>query len=890
LVPLAEAPTLGQDAIIARAAAGRIRAALSEGTLLAPLTANITPLPHQLAALRRAVETQRPRLLLADEVGLGKTIEAGLIHRELKLRGLVRRTLIVVPMGLTTQWQQELHTHFGEHFQLLSPADFPALRRQPGDQNLWRRFSQIICPIDSVKPIERRRGWTAEEVRQYNAERVDDLVSAGWDLVIFDESHRLAGADEQVARYQLGRALADAVPIVLLLSATPHSGKTDSFRRLLSLLDPRVFPAQASIERERVAPYIIRTPKRLAVDVGGAPLFQPRQTKLQPVVWGARHTQQKALYDAATDYVRTGYNAVRRERRQAAGFLLVLIQRLVTSSSRAIRETLERRLAALAGGPSLDAELDELDSGLDDLDADSGLRLVLTRARALRGERQEVETLLALARRCEAAGPDARAETLLDLIYQVQRETNNPVQKVLVFTEFTATQAMLEAFLESRGFQVVTLNGAMSRDEREAAQRTFADQAQILISTDAGGEGLNLQFCNVVVNYDLPWNPMRIEQRIGRVDRIGQRQPVLAINLVLADSVEARVQEVLTAKLATILVEFGVDKAGDVLDSAESEQAVEQLYLETLLNPAAIDRQVDAFLGDVRQRAQTVRESRVVYHVPAPVEQSDAQDLARQLVNHPLPAWLERMTLAEVLSAGGRVLPRLGGYTLQWADGPVWTDVTFDRNHADATGARLLTLEEPRLRALLMQRTPWVGGMPVPVLTVSGLPAGISGVWGIWEIAAQQTDTSSGLMGLLSSVLLPLFHHDDGRVLDPTARWIWDALLRPTTAITLGEPLHGTLAEQAYHHQELLMRQRGAPLYEGLVAQLHHRIATERERGIEAYAARRVALERIGLANVRRARLAELAAEEAAWLGSLDRRAQFRPMLDALLLLRVVSS
>jgi hypothetical protein len=180
--------------------------------------------------------------------------------------------------------------------------------------------------------------------------------------------------------------------------------------------------------------------------------------------------------------------------------------------------------------------------------------------------------------------------------------------------------------------------------------------------------------------------------------------------------------------------------------------------------------------------------------------------------------------------------------------------------------------------------------MPVPVLTVSGLPAGISGVWGIWEIAAQQTDTSSGLMGLLSSVLLPLFHHDDGRVLDPTARWIWDALLRPTTAITLGEPLHGTLAEQAYHHQELLMRQRGAPLYEGLVAQLHHRIATERERGIEAYAARRVALERIGLANVRRARLAELAAEEAAWLGSLDRRAQFRPMLDALLLLRVVSS
>jgi len=460
---------------------------------------------------------------------------------------------------------------------------------------------------------------------------------------------------------------------------------------------------------------------------------------------------------------------------------------------------------------------------------------------------------------------------------------------VLIFTEFTATQAMLQVFLESRGFRVVTLNGAMSREEREMAQQAFAGEAQILVSTDAGGEGLNLQFCNVVVNYDLPWNPMRIEQRIGRVDRIGQRQPVLAINLVLADSVEGRVQEVLAARLATILKEFGVDKTGDVLDSAESEQAVERLYIETLLDPAALDRQVDAFLGDVRQRARTVRESQAIYDVPSQADQSEAQDLARQLADHPLPAWLERMTLVAVQAEGGRVQPRLGGYTLSWADGAVWTDVTFDRQHADATGARLLTLEEPRLRALLVRDAPWVAGLPLPVLALSGLPAGVDGVWGLWEIAAQGADAALSLTGLPTSVLLPLFRHDDGRVLDPTARWIWDALLRPATAITLREPLRGPSAEEAYRSHEAVIRQRGGPLYAGLIAQLRDRIATERARGQEAYAARRGALERIGLPNVRKARLAELAAEEIMWRAALEQRAQLQPALRGLILLRVVT-
>src|SRR5262249_31259639 len=158
--------------------------------------------------------------------------------------------------------------------------------------------------------------------------------------------------------------------------------------------------------------------------------------------------------------------------------------------------------------------------------------------------RKEVELLLSAARRCEASGPDVKAEALLDRMQRQQREEHDPTLKVLIFTEFIPTQAMLADFLERRGFTVVCLNGALDLEERRHVQRCFADEAQVLISTDAGGEGLNLQFCHVVVNYDLPWNPMKLEQRIGRVDRIGQQHVVRALNFALEGTVELRVRDV----------------------------------------------------------------------------------------------------------------------------------------------------------------------------------------------------------------------------------------------------------------------------------------------------------------------------------------------------------
>lgn len=334
--------------ILHTAAAAKLLDALEENLLLAPIQSSVVPLPHQLYALNRAMSRDRIRYLLADEVGLGKTIEAGLILRELKLRGMARRILVVAPKGLVRQWQAEMRLHFGENFQFIEPAELSAFRQWRNDEeNLWRLHDQVICSLDSVKPLEGRRGWSIEQLSTYNRERFEDLVSASWDLVIIDEAHRMGGSTEQVARYKLGAALAEAAPYLLLLSATPHQGKTDQFMRLMQLVDRDSFPDESSVNRDRVRPFVIRTEKRVAINAEGQPLFKPRMTRLHAVAWHDRHAEQQRLYEAVTDYVRHGYNQAMAAKQRHIGFLMILMQRLVTSSTAAIRTTLEKRQALL---------------------------------------------------------------------------------------------------------------------------------------------------------------------------------------------------------------------------------------------------------------------------------------------------------------------------------------------------------------------------------------------------------------------------------------------------------------------------------------------------------------------------------------------------------------
>ncbi|MEW6228861.1 MAG: DEAD/DEAH box helicase, partial [Bacillota bacterium] len=625
LKPLESGGTGSPDDIAYVAAAARVADALTQDVLLSPIGRPVILLAHQIRALSRAIANDRVRYLLADEVGLGKTIEARLIMRELKLRGLVRRTLVIAPKGLVTQWVAEMRTHFNEGFQLVLPEDLRALRcvsAGPGSEflvpclddrksstrgrrpaNAWEAFSQVVVPMDSVKPLDKRRGWTAAQVEEHNRERFEDLISAGCDLVIVDEAHRLGGSTDQVARFKLGQGLSEAAPYLLLLSATPHQGKTDAFHRLVFLIDAQAFPDIGSVTRERVQPYVIRTEKRYGIDAEGKPLFKPRCTQLAPVSWEERHRGQRLLYEAVTEYVREGYDQAMREKRSYIGFLMILMQRLVVSSTSAIRTTLEKRLQALAAPqeqltlfpPYSEEEWADLD-GQEQVET-----LLRTRIKALKNERAEVKLLLEAAARCEQTGPDAKAESLLDWIYRLQAEGGDPELKVLVFTEFVSTQEMLQQFLSERGFTVVRLNGSMDIEERRRVQEAFARGARILISTDASGEGLNLQFSHVVINYDIPWNPMRLKQRIGRVDRIGQAHTVRAVNFVFEDSVEHRVREVLEQKLAVIFEEFGIDKTGDVLDSAQAGRMFYELYMEAILNPERVEDSVDSVVTRLRE-------------------------------------------------------------------------------------------------------------------------------------------------------------------------------------------------------------------------------------------------------------------------------------------------
>ena len=891
LKPIPSSLTSSADGIAFVAAAARVADALTQqNVLLAPIETTVIPLPHQLKALGRALATERVRYLLADEVGLGKTIEAGLILRELKLRGLAKRILVIAPKGLSSQWVSEMRFHFGETFQLVLPEDLQALKRFAGatfknadkraadgpTENPWQTFTQIVVPMDSVKPLDKRRGWTAAELAEHNRERFEDLISAGWDLVIVDEAHRLSGSTDQVARYKLGQGLSEAAPYLLLLSATPHQGKTDAFQRMVSLIDPHEFADVASVTREKVQNYVIRTEKKNAIDAEGNPLFKPRRTQLVPVTWDQKHREQELLYTAVTEYVKLGYNQAIREKKSYIGFLMILMQRLVVSSTKAIRTTLEKRLEALLEPQeqlSLFPQYSEDEWA--DLDGQEQIQeLLRTRLSGLKNERAEVKLLLEAATRCDQAGPDAKAEALLDWIYRLQSEENEPELKVLVFTEFVPTQEMLAQFLADRGFSVVRLNGSMDMEERKAVQQGFATNARILISTDAGGEGLNLQFCHVVVNYDIPWNPMRLEQRIGRVDRIGQKKVVRAINFVFNGSVEHRVREVLEKKLAIIFEEFGIDKTGDVLDSGQAGQMFDAIYVDAILNPKKVDSSVTGLVTKVKEQFREAQEAGSLLGSSETLNPKVAQEWR----SHPLPHWIERMTVRYLKTNGGSAFGD-GAWDLTWPDGTAIQNVVFSSREAEKfPGAQHITLEDQRIRDLVTQLPRFVPGQPVPVVHLNGISKDVRGIWSLWEIGLAAAD-------LKRRKIMSLFVSDEGKSLIPTARRIWDQLLVSDVEVQAILPQDESL--KVFSGAQCEAEKHGQALYESLVNDLKSNLLREREKAAYAFAMRRKRIEKIGLPDVRTHRLNVLAQEERDQISKLDGASSALPEMIPLVLLRV---
>ena len=413
-----------------------------------------------------------------------------------------------------------------------------------------------------------------------------------------------------------------------------------------------------------------------------------------------------------------------------------------------------------------------------------------------------------------------------------------------------------------------------------------ANRTAFLFPTDAGGEGLNLQFAHVIMNYDIPWNPMQLEQRIGRVDRIGQPKTVRAINFVFEDSVKFRVREVLEQKLSVIFDGFGIDKTGDVIDSAQAGGLFEDVFASAILNPDGIEASVQHTVARMRDEIQRVRGSSAIYGIS---EEPDVQT-AERLRSHPLPHWVERMTVSYLNSHGGAASRKHSWWDLNWPDGQVHCKAVASAREADRlTDATLLNLENSRVRGLAMNLPQVAAGQPLPCVAVSGLPASTSGFWGLFEIRVR-----AGMHQKMRLLRIPMvrcgyvsvFLSEEGKLFLPTAGHIWDALQTAETQVqaTLGQDesiaAHACLQEVA--------EQAGQELFDALQQAHLAAVTSEEERGIVSFASRRKAIERVGLSEVRQFRLSRCEADESEWRHELQSAGQIVPEVRPLLMLRII--
>ena len=814
----------------------KIKNETSEG-ILSKLSSGIIPLPHQLHVLNRALSNNNVRYILADEVGLGKTIEAGLIIKELKTRGIIKRILIVCPTGLVTQWSLEMQDKFNEKFHVILPEDYDTIRKITGNEDVYGQFDQVISPMDSIKPLERRVGWTEEKIAQYNEERIYSIINSGWDLVVIDEAHRVAGSSGEVARYKLGNLLAAASPYLLLLTATPHNGKTEPFLRLIRLVDEKAFPNINAIVKEQVAPYVIRTEKREAIDNNGNKLFKNRTTRAIELHWDERHSMQCRLYEMVSDYVSQNYNKAMRNRGKNMWFvfLLIMMQRLVTSSTSAVRESMERRVKILeeqafkyqSMSEEEFAEM-ELEENMEDAIAAISLDI--------KEEIAQLNDIIAVAKQAEFQYLDVKVEPLLEIIDDLFAEDRQ--RKVIIFTEFVATQSYLVKLLKDRGYSTSILNGSMSIEERNAVLQEFKTETDILISTDAGGEGLNLQFSNCIINYDLPWNPMKIEQRIGRVDRIGQQRDVIVYNFILADTVENRVKAVLEEKLSVILKEIGIDKYSDVLDSETAELNFTDAYMKSIRNPKNIELNIRPVEEDLKKQVQnTMRIKDLI---------KEEKDLASMIGTN--SAFDFEAALRQMVT-----------YYENYKGNPYLPIENFSINDPVIVGHLNKEIEQD------------LGGQLLNV-SIKDFP-NEKGYFMLWRISL--TPDSQG------QKIIPIFINQDFILRPMAGKKIWEAILDKDRVITVWEGEKIDIKTQ--NKLRTASQEFAYDTFLTLKAELEKRNEETYRKYLYALNLRIEAAQRIGIENIRRHKLMALSREkaeiEANYLAGKKFCPDFKPVL-----------
>ena len=818
----------------------KIKNEMSDG-LLTPISSGIIPLPHQLHALKKALRTNQVRYILADEVGLGKTIEAGMIIEELKARGLIKRVLVVCPTGLVTQWSIGMREKFHEHFQVILPSDYDTIRRLTNSKDVYGTFDYVISPMDSVKPIERHVGWSDEKVNAYNQERIYSIINSGWDLIIIDEAHKIAGSSSEVARYKLGQFLSEASPYLLLLSATPHNGKTEPFLRLIRLLERDAFPNADSVVREQVEPFLIRTEKRDAIDNQGERLFKDRVTHLVSLQWDERHSLQQELYEQVSEYVAKTYNKALRNKKKnmCLIFLLIIMQRMVTSSTAAIQESLKRRLDVLvnqqtkAGNLTLE-ELDEIN--IED-NVEDALEAISVNPSE---EIEELQRIIATARQAMFQYPDVKVEKLVELIDSLRSEDSN--QKIIVFTEFVETVKYVKEHLEKHGYSVTTLDGSMSIDERNEAIREFRENADVFISTDAGGEGLNLQFANILVNYDMPWNPMRVEQRCGRVDRIGQEKNVHIYNFILEGTVEKRVREVIEEKLSVIMEEMGIDKYSDVLDSEVAEYDFTDVYIKSIEKPYNIEKNLSSVTMEMKDQIKNVKSYKDVLF-----EDKDLSGLVGMESNFDINEALRMMYV----------------YYQDWKNREVklLTDISVQNPmFKEMMSAEYLQARNDKLLSISIEDFP-----------------NEAGYFMLWNLSVAEDETAEKI--------LPVFVNSDF-VLRPIAgKRIMDVFLDANSKLNCKESL--PLQEEQFEKLREIATTYAYDAFVEIKDKYVGKVKESHNKYEHAWKLRKEAAEHIGIDNIKNARLNKLEVEKKAMESDFRRDKEIYPELKLIMLAKL---
>jgi len=687
--------------------------------------ARIEPKPHQVFVAARVLDKVRPRMLLADEVGLGKTIETALILKELLARRIIQRILVVCPASLLTQWEHELRSKFNEEFTLVDSLTLRYLQKQ-GHANPFLAVDKAICSVH----LARGRG------------KAEQIVEAGWDVVVVDEAHHLAPRPNKNKLYGLVEQLSTSVFGLLLLTATPIQLRAMELFHLVELVEPGTFTDLGEFERRRKGipklnalwkalvdwPVLADGQRREVLDTHRALLeeavttadsrldraldsdearravqrsLEERHPYLNVIVrnrkgvlgLGVRREAQivrcpqsdleAATYEAVTAYLRDQYDMAIDAKNNARGFLMVTYLKILSSSTYALAQSFRRRVDRLtqprktSRPRAVDEEalrdLAEADDLLDELDA------------ATPAVAEEVMVLRDLIGRLHQV-EDTKA---LHLLMELQRVfADNPAQKVLIFTQSLDTQELLRRKLAPH-YEVGVFNGRMSVAEKDQAVALFRDRSQVLISSESGGEGRNFQFCHMLVNYDLPWNPMRVEQRIGRLDRIGQRHVVRIQNLVAEGTIEERVERVLRERIGVF--EESIGSLDPILGPGVEEQIEEAAFAD----PARVDELFQHIELTLEQRVFDAKRMEEQLQDFILDRNSLRRDEAAQILERREGSLLPdlRQTIAEEVDAlggtldphaeGGEViaLPLLAAQRLGWTKQPRRRG-TFDPDEA----------------------------------------------------------------------------------------------------------------------------------------------------------------------------------------------------------------